>query len=281
MLMPVIDHNLLEKIELLLQKAGRAILEVYGSSHFDETLKSDDSPVTRADHLSSLIINEGLRDLFPQTPVIDEESSIPEYKQRVSWPEFFMLDPLDGTREFIKKNGEFCINLALMRSNQPVASWIYQPLGNHGWSCVKGEGMRTFGTPFEPANSEMPEKTSKILRLVTSRSHISSRGLMILDRLSSRYITEVIKLGSALKQVYVALGIADLYIRGSGCSEWDTAAGHLMVEESGGLVRQWDMVKKLEYNKVSLRNPRFIMFSGSNQNTDLMDFIRDILEEIQ
>lgn len=265
------------EIELLLRKAGEAVMNVYESSNYGETRKLDFSPVTRADHTSSRIINEGLTRLFPEIPVVDEENPIPLYSERKFWKEYFLLDPLDGTKEFIKKNGEFCINLALMKSGQPVSSWIYKPVGAVGWTCHKGEGLRKFGCddPILPEKNINPDQ----LVLITSRSHTSRRGSRFMKLLSNRYSLQVIKMGSALKQVEVALGKADLYVRGSGCSEWDTAAGQLMVTESGGSVLQWDLKNPLLYNKITLTNPPFLMMSKKLQTTDFLGFIQNILSD--
>jgi 3'(2'), 5'-bisphosphate nucleotidase len=271
--------NLADKVETLLQKAGDAIMEVYTSSYFDESRKADLSPVTRADYLSSQIINQGLSVLFPSTPVIDEENIIPDYEIRKNWKRYFLLDPLDGTKEFIKQNGEFCINLALLENNLPVASWIFHPVSNSGWSCIKGNGLWRFGS-LEPIIQTTSENNIQKLTLITSRSHLTGRGAIFIEKIKAHYDVEVVKMGSALKQVEVAQGKAGIYIRGSGCSEWDTAAGHLMVEESGGEVLQWDLETALFYNKESIRNPRFIMLSKQLKTTEFKLLINNILSEI-
>jgi 3'(2'), 5'-bisphosphate nucleotidase len=270
------EESLVRKVEELLRKAGDAIMDVYSGSNFDEMQKSDLSPVTRADLLSSRIINQGLRHLFPSIPVIDEENPIPDYEVRKKWHQFFLLDPLDGTREFIKKNGEFCINLALLENNEPVASWIFDPSKHRGWSCIRGGGLREFGKsqPIIPRGNNRDFNT---LRLITSRSHPSKRGIGFLEKLRSRYQVEVLQMGSALKQVDVALGNSGIYARGSGCSEWDTAAGHLMIEETGGQVLHWSLETSLIYNKKSLINPPFVMLSYEWKRSDIKDFIKGIL----
>lgn len=272
-------EELVGKVETLLQKAGNAIMEVYSSSNFDELRKADFSPVTRADLLSSQIINKGLSVLFPSTPVIDEENIIPDYEIRKDWKKYFLLDPLDGTKEFIKQNGEFCINLALLENNFPVASWIFQPVSNSGWSCIKGKGLWRFGSK-EPIIQTNLEKNIKKLTLITSRSNLSDRGAAFIEKIKAHYDVEIVKMGSALKQVKVAQGKAGIYIRGSGCSEWDTAAGHLMVEETGGEVLQWDLETALLYNKQNLTNPRFIMLSKQLKTTEFKLLIKNILLEV-
>lgn len=264
-----------ERLEDLLRKAGDAILDVYASDSYGTRHKADFSPVTKADRVSSRIINEGLSELFPSIPVIDEENTIPPYETRQHWELYFLLDPLDGTMEFIQRNGEFCINLALIFRNRPVAAWIYQPVKAQGWFCRKGAGTLNFGgtaairRPFAPEDGK--------LRIVTSRSRSSVLGIDLMRRLGEKYDVEIVRLGSALKQVEVALGSSGLYLRGGGCSEWDTAAGQLMVEESGGIVLKWDMLTPLEYNKPVLNNPPFIMISKEWQCAEFKDFIKEIL----
>jgi 3'(2'), 5'-bisphosphate nucleotidase len=270
------EENLIRKVEELLRKAGDAVMDVYTGSNFDEMQKSDLSPVTRADLLSSRIINQGLRHLFPSIPVIDEENPIPDFDVRKNMQRLFLLDPLDGTREFIKRNGEFCINLALLENNVPVASWIFDPPRNRGWSCIRGGGLREFGNSLPIIFRDNYEELNT-LRLVTSRSHPSKRGNEFLEKLRTRYKVEVLQMGSALKQVDVALGNSGIYARGSGCSEWDTAAGHLMVEETGGQVLHWNLETSLAYNKKSLINPPFVMLSFEWKRSDIKDFIKGIL----
>ncbi len=264
-------------IQELLIQAGDAILEVYESENFGETTKSDLSPVTRADRISSSVINEGLSALHPGIPVIDEENSIPSYEDRQQWTRFFMLDPLDGTREFIKRNGEFCINLAYLENNLPVCSWIYSPFSRIGWYSMKGKGIFRFGqtVPLKLLpNNHIP---CDPVIIIASRSHPSPRGQQILRKIEENFNIEMKRLGSALKQVEIALGRADVYIHGSGCSEWDTAAGHLMVEESGGLVKLWNQSGSLVYNKAQMKNPPFMMLSKRCQNSEFVEFIKSNL----
>jgi 3'(2'), 5'-bisphosphate nucleotidase len=269
------EDRLVGNVEDLLRRAGDAIMQVYTSRNFGTMHKSDDSPVTKADRISSQLINAGLAEWFPSIPVIDEENLVPDYAIRRAWKTYFLLDPLDGTKEFINRNGEFCINLALMENNLPVLSWIYQPVEERGWFCRKGAGIFNFGG--SPATYFQSIGADKKLRLVTSRSHPSRRGTELIRRLGLRYELEIVRLGSALKQVEVALGFSGVYARGSGCSEWDTAAGQLMIEESGGLVFQWDMLTPLEYNKPNLVNPPFVMISKQWQTTEFQKYMQELL----
>lgn len=269
------DPEILKKVEALLAEAGEAILSVYGQHQVGLEWKADHSPVTLADRLSSGIINRRLAALFPDIPVIDEETEVPPFSVRKEWPCFFLLDPLDGTKEFLKKNGEFCINLALMENNLPVVSWIYHPVGRRGWFCQKGKSITAFG---EQA-AAVPQLQSGVLVAVTSRSHLSPEISGILQRMGALHPLEIRATGSSLKQVQIALGEADLYLSGSGTSEWDTAAGHLMAESGGGKVTAWDLSTPLLYNKPRLGNPRFVMLSNRFMNSTWLHDLSAILQE--
>lgn len=265
-------------MEQLVKEAGEAILEIYDKAHIHSETKSDFSPVTEADKTSSRIINQGLAHLFQGVPVIDEENHLPDWQVRKNWEYCFLLDPLDGTKEFLKRNDEFTINLALVKNNRPEASWLYHPVSRRGWFGKKGWGVAEFGCEDCLTKPESGE-TGHIV-LVSSRSHPSPLISLISDLIGSKYKIREVKLGSALKQVEIALGRADLYIRDRGCSEWDTAAGHLLVEESGGKVFQWDMTNTLEYNKPSVGNPPFVMLSAGCSLSDFKELMNNIPETI-
>ena len=146
------EEQQLKSIIRILVEAGKAILDVYESNNFDAEFKLDNSPVTRADRASSKIINEELKGIFPTIPILDEENEIPDYSIRKNWQHYFLVDPLDGTKEFIKQNGEFCINLALMKQNQPIVGWIYQPLAEKGWYCKSSQYFHVPGTVISSQN---------------------------------------------------------------------------------------------------------------------------------
>lgn len=269
-----ITQDIRFKVEELVVKAGEAILHIYGKSHIQTETKSDFSPVTEADKASSRIINEGLSQLFPGVPVIDEENNLPSYEVRKTWEYCFLLDPLDGTKEFLKRNDEFTINLALLRENRLESSWLYHPVSRKGWYGKKNEGVALFGSLDIIAQKSV--STREHLVLVSSRSHPSPLIARMSELIGRKYEIKEVRLGSALKQAEIALGNADVYIRDMGCSEWDTAAGHLLVEESGGSVLQWDMEHTLEYNKPSIGNPPFIMLSAGCSLADFKELMNKL-----
>ena len=262
----------------MLVSAGRAITEIYQSAGFSIEIKTDNSPVTQADKRSSQIINEGLQKLFPEIPVIDEETLIPDYNVRKNWRLLFLVDPLDGTKEFISKNGEFCINLALIENGHPVEGWIYQPLTGTGWHGKKGEGITEFRENGTIRKIEIPQTTRGPVRIVASRSFFNQHEARLIDIIKKNFPVEVIHKGSSAKQVALVLGQADVYLKSGPCSEWDTAAGQIMVEESGGLVFRQDNFEPLHYNKPSLLNPHFVMLSCNMNSKDFVSFIQTTIK---
>jgi 3'(2'), 5'-bisphosphate nucleotidase len=253
-----IDHQLLIQIA---QKAGEAILQVYkDSSKFGgfET-KDDRTPLTEADKQSHKIIYHSLSEHFQDIPVISEEGSEIETSVRKSWDKFWLVDPLDGTKEFLNRNGEFTVNIALIEKSYPAFGLIYVPVtgalyvGDH-WKkeayFIKNELVHRLKTS---------DKKNQI-KAVRSRSHASPEE----DAVLSRYdVAESVSAGSALKFCLVAEGQAELYYRHGPTMEWDTAAGQAIVEAAGGQVLMADGLTRFSYNKDSLRNPSFLCISGS------------------
>ena len=267
-----------EEIFKLLAEAGKAIVDVYNSDNFDAELKKDNSPVTRADKASSRIINRGLNRLFPDIPVLDEETSIPEFEVRSKWKKYFLVDPLDGTKEFIKQNGEFCINLALIQGNSPVMGWIFQPLTQTGWFCKKGDGIVEFGRG-KVKRIEKPVVKRDVIRIAASRSFFKPREAELIEKIKRHYAVEILHCGSSKKQVQMVKGNADMYLKAGPCSEWDTAPGQLMVEEFGGAVLRHDTFETLRYNRKELLNPPFIMLNERLNLQGFIAFMKDIIRE--
>lgn len=261
----------------LLVSAGDTIMDIYRNHDFGIELKSDKSPVTMADKRSSHLINQGLETYFPGIPVIDEEHPVVPYEIRSGWERFFLVDPLDGTREFIQKNGEFCINLALVENNVPAEGWIYRPLTGTGWYAAKDSGIFEFDRKGMVRELVPELKKPGKLKIIASRSFFKPDEAELINRISQNYPVEIIHRGSSLKQVALVLNQADMYIKAGPCSEWDTAAGHLMVEESGGKVFLLDNFQPLTYNKPVLVNPHFIMMSQSLNHPAFLEFIRHTL----
>lgn len=272
------EEQQLKSIISILADAGRAILDVYESNDFNAELKSDETPVTRADKASSEIINKGLLDLFPNIPILDEENVIPDYELRKQWEHYFLVDPLDGTKEFIKQNGEFCINLALMNSNQPIEGWIYQPLIEKGWYCQKGKGIYVFDINGVVQQIEKSGNSSETIRIATSRSFFKPREAELIEKIRNHYPVEIKHCGSSIKQVQMTLGNADIYLKAGPCSEWDTAPGQLMVEEFGGLVIRQDSFETMRYNKRNLLNPHFVMLNAKLNTPHFVNFLKDIIQ---
>ncbi len=263
----------------ILALAGEAIVEIYKSNNFNAQFKSDNTPVTLADKASSKILNSELKKLFPDIPIIDEENDIPEFKERKKWTHYFLIDPLDGTKEFINKNGEFCINLALIEGTEPVKGWVYQPLEKRGWYCKKGNGVLEFDTQGEVQRIEKSRSTSNTIRIITSRSFFKPLEAQLIKEIEKLYPVEIIHRGSSLKQIDIILGNADMYLKAGPCSEWDTAPGQLMIKEFGGITLLQANFKPMVYNKTNMLNPHFVMLNSKLNNPDFIQFLKDIISK--
>ncbi|KPQ08607.1 MAG: 3'(2'), 5'-bisphosphate nucleotidase CysQ [Algoriphagus marincola HL-49] len=232
--------------------AGKKILEVYDSADFGVEMKGDDSPLTKADQAAHEVIVSYLEKTG--IPVLSEEGRNIPYEIRKSWDYFWMVDPLDGTKEFIKKNGEFTVNIALIHQGIPVIGVVYSPVlewmywgnGEEGaWKQERGD---------QPVALEKAEK-SEVKTIVASRSHLSPETRSFIDQYPG---AEVISMGSSLKFLLVAEGKAQVYPRFAPTMEWDTAAAHGVILAKGGEVLQWPEKTPLKYNKENLLNPWFI-----------------------
>jgi 3'(2'), 5'-bisphosphate nucleotidase len=237
-------------------EAGRAVLEVY-EADFEVEYKTDRSPLTEADRRSHEIITERLSDLAPNIPVLSEEGRDIPYEERFKWKSFFLVDPLDGTKEFIDRNGDFTVNIALIEEDHPVLGVVHVPVEGVTYYAASGLGA------FRQANGEEPcsinvRQAAEGLAVVSSRSHPSPELKGFLKRLDVR---ERVSRGSSLKFCLVAEGGADIYPRLGPTWEWDTAAGHCVVEEAGGMVTDLKG-GPLRYNKESLKHEGFIAFGG-------------------
>jgi 3'(2'), 5'-bisphosphate nucleotidase len=244
----------LEFLGNLAKEAGKAILEVY-ESDFDVERKTDSSPLTLADRLSHQIIAAGLQSEYPQIPVLSEEGKEAPYPTRKSWPRFWLVDPLDGTKEFVKRNGEFSVNIALIEGTTPVVGVIYLPVLDRlfvadtrkgCWEIFQGEA-RTLHVV-----GSSPESTIRVLK---SRSHPSPNLEALLEILPSH---ESVTRGSALKFCAIAAGEADFYPRFGPTWEWDTAAGQAIVTAAGGVMVALNG-GPFDYNKPNLVNGPFLV----------------------
>ena len=243
----------------IVERAGAAIMRVYGES-FTVQRKDDDTPLTAADLESQRIIIEGLNRLTPGVPVLAEESAQSPWDERKTWRELWVVDPLDGTREFIKRNGEFTVNIALVQDNEPVLGVVSAPAqGVLYWGATGvGAFARTHGADDIPIRVSAPHHP---LRVVGSRSHASAETAAYLAHLAPHLLSGI---GSSLKFCLVAAGKADLYPRFGPTSEWDTAAGQALLEAAGGHVTRLDG-HRLRYNcRESVTNGDFLAFSHAS-----------------
>ncbi len=241
------------------ERASKAIMEVYANFNAgDEILKSDDSPLTQADQKSHAIIMEGLKKLTPDIQVISEEHKNLDYNDRKDLEYVWCVDPLDGTKEFIKKNGEFTVNIALIKNGVPVLGVMGVPAQNFACFACKGEGAYKVvdGRREQLRASSFTLKQSG-LRLVASRSHLNEATQAFANQFDD---VQFVSRGSALKFLIIAEKEADLYPRLAPTMEWDTAAAHIILEEAGGLVIRHDNRQPLRYNKQNLLNPHFVAF---------------------
>jgi len=252
-----IKSVLIEQLIEISKEAGKAILEVY-NTNFDYKIKEDSSPLTKADTLSNHIIFERLKALTPDIPILSEESSNIPYHERSKWSQYWLIDPLDGTKEFIKKNGEFTVNIALISENKPIFGVIHAPALNQTfWGSSNGGSFHMEGDNKAKKITVSSYDASSI-RIVSSRSHQSKKLNLLLKRIENY---ELIHRGSSLKFCLIAKGEADLYPRLGPTSEWDTAAGEAIVRYAGGYISAINGNKILYNKKDTFINPEFLVSS--------------------
>lgn len=239
-----------------MQTSGEIILDVY-NSNYKTDFKRDKSPVTAADILSHEHITKNLKQWFPHIPIISEEGHISPYEKRKSYEYVWLLDPLDGTKEFIEKTDEFTINLALIHKNKPIAGFIYLPAQKEFYYAITGQGSFQLFDDFttKRLNCSTFSLRQPRLRVVTSRRVLDHQTKKIIETLNDPVI---IQLGSALKFISIAKGETDFYPRMIHIMEWDTAAGQIIIEEAGGVFMDVQTKLPLMYNKASLTNPYFV-----------------------
>lgn len=236
--------------------AANEILKVYNTDFFVEN-KIDDSPLTAADMAAHKIILQRLRELTPDVPILSEESSIEPFETRSQWKHYWLVDPLDGTREFIKRNGEFTVNIALIENHSPVLGVVQVPVTGACYYAAAGIGAFMHSPGEEPVRLQTRPTTADQFVVAGSRSHATERQKSFFAELGDN--TEIISAGSSLKFCLVAEGRVDIYPRFGPTSEWDTASAQCVVTEAGGLVTDLQL-NSLEYNrKESLINPEFLV----------------------
>ena len=255
-------ENLIEPIVEIAIDAGKAILEVY-ATEFDVQEKSDESPLTQADLASHRQIVAGLAELTPDIPIISEEDGLPDFDERRHWTRYWLIDPLDGTKEFVNRNGEFTVNIALIHANRPVFGVVHVPVQDKTYIGCEGRGaeLRTAGET--PLPIQVAERSASPVRVVGSRSH---RGASLDAYLENLGETDMVPMGSSLKFCVVAEGRADIYPRLGPTSEWDTGAAQAVVEQAGGQVLRLDG-KPLSYNeKPEILNPFFMVIGPTDRD---------------
>ena len=254
--------SLIEPVVALAIDAGQAILEVY-STDFEVQSKSDASPLTQADLASHLCIVAGLEKLTPDVPVLSEESGLPEFEDRRNWQTYWLIDPLDGTREFVNRNGEFTVNIALIDQGRPVFGVVHVPVQDKTYTGCEGDGARRREGDQAAVAIQVAHTSSRPVRVVGSRSH---RGASLDSYLASIGEHVMIPMGSSLKFCVVAEGGADIYPRLGPTSEWDTAAAQAVVEQAGGQVVTLDG-KPMKYNaKKDILNPHFMVIGATDRD---------------
>ena len=254
--------ELLEPVRELGIEAGKKILNIY-ETEFSVEHKDDKSPLTEADMAAHHTIVEGLLALTPELPVLSEESANIPFGERSQWQTYWLVDPLDGTREFVKRNGEFTVNIALIQDHEPVLGVIYAPVLDITYFACRDHGAWKQQGVEEPSSIHIRSFPTSTPIVAGSRSHRGDSLKGFLDRLGEH---ELIGMGSSLKSCLVAEGAADVYPRFGPTSEWDTAAAQSIVEEAGGKLTGINLLP-LRYNtKESLLNPDFIVIGDTNYN---------------
>jgi 3'(2'), 5'-bisphosphate nucleotidase len=275
----MLPNTLLDHVVFLAQSAGQKILEVYHQSEgVDVKHKSDNSPVTAADLAAHAILQPGLEQLLTNVPVLSEESHLPPYNVRKSWKRYWIIDPLDGTKEFLKRNGEFTVNIALIEDGVPVLGVVHVPVLAITYTGLAGAGAYKIAQgekrPIQTRSVQSRLEQKLPVEVVASRSH----GADAVDRFLQKVTAtlgpiELKNMGSSLKLCLVAEGAADIYPRLALTSEWDTAAAQAIVEAAGGKVLDIDL-QEMRYNqKDDILNPFFYVIGDTEYGWE------DLLEE--
>lgn len=247
------------EVAQIARRAGAAILSVYANVDvMPVELKSDHTPLTLADKAANDIITSGLVQLEVKFPIVSEESKEIPYEERRNYEHFWMVDPLDGTKEFLKRNGEFTVNIALLEGDRPIIGVVYVPVTDELYWAVEGEGayLERKGEQVRIRALEF-NMTDAGLNVLCSRSHLNADTQNFINKLNQ---PNVLEKGSAVKFLLLAKGEAHVYPRMGGTSEWDTCPAQLILEEAGGKVIDWETKKGMRYNKERLANHHFVAY---------------------
>ena len=250
---------MLEKIDLndiknIALEAGNAIMEIYVRD-FKVEYKDDKSPLTEADLKANEIICSSLEKLYPNIPIMSEENKEDEYSVRKDREYYWCIDPIDGTKEFVKKNDEFTVNIALIHNDTPVLGVVYAPAIDEMYEAKKGFGAFKNGEKLPLKVNTTPQMK---LSVVASKSHLSEETQEFIDSLDTQEVEQISR-GSSLKLCMVAEGVADIYPRLAPTMEWDTAAADAIVREAGKMTYEFNSDSPVVYNKENLLNPWFIV----------------------
>ncbi|KAA8495770.1 3'(2'),5'-bisphosphate nucleotidase CysQ [Porphyridium purpureum] len=253
-----VEVDVLELVRIA-EDAGKVILEIYSKDvdSWEQKIKADDSPLTVADLKANDLICTRLKELTPEFPIMSEELEQLPYEQRKSWSYYWCVDPLDGTKEFIKRNGDFTVNIALMHENHGVVGVVHTPVRDqtHYAASKLGAFVRKQADQPRPIKVESYAMSDPNLTLVCSASHLDPRTEEYMAQFTE---PKTVSMGSSLKFLLVAEGAAHVYPRFAPTMEWDTAASQVIVEEAGGEVVVVETEKPLTYNRENLLNPYFI-----------------------
>jgi 3'(2'), 5'-bisphosphate nucleotidase len=260
----------LDEVAEIAREAGAAIMEVY-QKNFTVEEKDDGSPLTQADMAAHAVICGKLQSLAPEYPVLSEESRSIAWSERSAWDKFWLVDPLDGTKEFVKRNGEFTVNIALINKHRPVLGVVYAPDKDILYTGCEGSGASKTQRGGKSDAIKVRGFTGQRPTVVASRSHRGEALEEVIDQIDKTCGgIEILSMGSSFKLCLVAEGKADLYPRLGPTSEWDTAAAHAVVNAAGGKVTNIQG-EELKYNKEDLLNPWFVT---SNSDYDWLSIIK-------
>lgn len=249
----------IDKIIDISKQAGQAILDIYATD-FEVDYKEDESPLTAADQAANDIIVKALAALYPDIPIISEEIKNMDYEERKSWELCWVVDPLDGTKEFLKRNGEFTVNIALVKNGEPILGVIYVPVKDVTYyNAIGGKAYKQLGTDSANEISAQAADGANI-KIVASRSHLNEDTEKFIEEKKKEFSDiDIVAAGSSLKFCLVAEGTAHVYPRFAPTMEWDTAAGQAIVVASGARVLRHPEMTPLDYNKENLLNPYFLV----------------------
>tara|TARA_B100001113_G_scaffold325555_1_gene297912 strand:+ start:67 stop:837 length:771 start_codon:yes stop_codon:yes gene_type:complete len=251
--------NLLKSIIETSYLAGDKILEIYNDNNYKSSIeiKKDASPLTIADKASNSVIVDSLKKITNEIPILSEEEKEIDYSTRKKWNRFWLVDPLDGTKEFINRNGEFTVNIALIENNTPIMGIVYSPVKEKLWYGLKDHGSFLIKNKQEPIKISKKEPSNGTIKIVSSRSHANNEKLKNYLKQFEKY--ELVNMGSSIKMCLVADGTAHYYPRFGPTMEWDTGAAHAIVKYANGNIYNIDTDEELNYNKENLLNPGFIV----------------------